>query len=101
MEDAVTRELSELKAMIERGTRAGRLLGDPLVQDAINDLKETWKNMIFQSDPKDTEARETPYFANLGLESLLGTLTHYQNEKTFAEEALKELYAEEEEENNG
>jgi len=78
--------------MIERGRGAERFLSDPLVVSVVTELKKTWAEMIFSSAPTDRDARDTPYFAYLGLETLLATLQQQANEKQMAEAALEELH---------
>lgn len=83
--------MDDLHETIELGRGAELLLKDPLVQSTVERLKKAWADMIFSSAPGDTEGRNNPYYANLGLDSLLATLQSYVQEKELAEDLLEEL----------
>lgn len=93
---AAQEDTSDLLKMIERGRRAERFIHDPLIIEAVDDLKSVWAEMIFRTAPEDRDGRDTPYYANLGLETLLATLHQQASEKQMAEEALEALHAQKE-----
>jgi hypothetical protein len=43
---------------IYRGEQAARILNDPMVQEALGQIKGTLRDMFFDTDPADEKARQ-------------------------------------------
>ena len=55
--------MSNLQKEVDRGTRAKAILEDSLFQETFDSLKNSYEEAIFQTAPKDDDARSKIYLA--------------------------------------
>lgn len=64
--------------MVELGLRAEALLGSDTFKFVVSYLSESYANNILQSNPHDTETRETNYHLHHALSHIVDQLGAYQ-----------------------
>lgn len=88
--DLTDEQISLLETAVARGDGAARLLAEQSVQDFFNEremsLRKEWDN----SDPSESDKRETLYYDRRAMFRLLKDLTIVVERGKFAEDKLRE-----------
>ena len=66
--------MDKLETQLRRGKRAQALLDDPLLKQAFEDLLETYKEQIFNTNFADDEKRRSLWMAYNMLDKIKGHL---------------------------
>ena len=83
--------MDKLETQIRQGKRAQVLLNDPLLKQAFEDLLETYKNEIFNTNFADDEKRRSLWMAYNMLDKIRGHLQTIMESGTLAQKDLEQL----------
>jgi hypothetical protein len=83
--------MDKLETQIRQGKRAQVLLNDPLLKQAFEDLLETYKNEIFNTNFADDEKRRSLWMAYNMLDKIRGHLQTIMESGTLAQKDLELL----------
>lgn len=84
--------------MIDRGSAAQDLLGNPTFQAVYKTLMDMYLNVLVQTAPNDKVSRESAYYQIRGLQDIVGVTNQWVIEKDNILESLKEAEYNSEEE---
>ena len=83
--------MDKLETQIRQGKRAQVLLNDPLLKQAFEDLLETYKNEIFNTNFADDEKRRSLWMAYNMLDKIRGHLQSIMESGKLAQKDLELL----------
>ena len=83
--------MDKLETQLRQGKRAQVLLNDPLLKQAFEDLLETYKNEIFNTNFADDEKRRSLWMAFNMLEKIRGHLQTIMESGKLAQKDLEQL----------
>ena len=83
--------MDKLETQIRQGKRAQVLLNDPLLKQAFEDLLETYKNEIFNTNFADDEKRRSLWMAYNMLDKIRGHLQTIMESGKLAQKDLELL----------
>ena len=83
--------MDKLETQIRQGKRAQVLLNDPLLKQAFEDLLETYKNEIFNTNFADDEKRRSLWMAYNMLDKIKGHLQTVMESGRLAQKDLELL----------
>ena len=83
--------MDKLEIQIRQGKRAQVLLNDPLLKQAFEDLLETYKNEIFNTNFADDEKRRSLWMAYNMLDKIRGHLQTIMESGKLAQKDLELL----------
>ena len=83
--------MDKLETQIRQAKRAEVLLNDPLLKQAFEDLLETYKNEIFNTNFADDEKRRSLWMAFNMLEKIRGHLQSIMESGKLAQQDLELL----------
>jgi hypothetical protein len=83
--------MDKLETQLRQGKRAQVLLNDPLLKQAFEDLLETYKNEIFNTNFADDEKRRSLWMAYNMLDKIRGHLQTIMESGTLAQKDLELL----------
>ena len=83
--------MDKLETQLRRGKRAQALLDDPLLKQAFEDLLETYKDQIFNTNFADDDQRKSLWMAYNMLDKIRGHLQTIMESGKLAQKALELL----------
>jgi hypothetical protein len=83
--------MDKLETQIRQGKRAQVLLNDPLLKQAFEDLLETYKNEIFNTNFADDDKRRSLWMAYNMLDKIKGHLQSIMESGKLAQQDLELL----------
>ena len=83
--------MDKLETQLRRGKRAQVLLDDPLLKQAFEDLLETYKEQIFNTNFADDEKRRSLWMAYNMLDKIRGHLQTIMESGKLAQKDLELL----------
>ena len=83
--------MDKLETQLRRGKRAQVLLNDPLLKQAFEDLLETYKDEIFNTNFADDEKRRSLWMAYNMLDKIRGHLQTIMESGKLAQKDLELL----------
>ena len=83
--------MDKLETQLRQGKRAQVLLNDPLLKQAFEDLLETYKEQIFNTNFADDEKRRSLWMAYNMLDKIRGHLQTIMESGTLAQKDLELL----------
>lgn len=78
----------EKEAVIRRGKRAEKLLGDPTLMEALESLKQDQVAQFMSSSPENEHQRTEAYYMHKAVEKLELKLSSFKSDGIFEERAL-------------
>ena len=83
--------MDKLETQLRRGKRAQALLDDPLLKQAFEDLLETYKDQIFNTNFADDDKRKSLWMAYNMLDKIKGHLQTVMESGKIAQKDLELL----------
>ena len=83
--------MDKLETQLRQGKRAQVLLNDPLLKQAFEDLLETYKNEIFNTNFADDEKRRSLWMAYNMLDKIRGHLQSVMASGKLTQQELDQL----------
>ena len=83
--------MDKLETQLRRGKRAQALLDDPLLKQAFEDLLETYKDQIFNTNFADDDKRKSLWMAYNMLDKIKGHLQTIMESGKLAQKDLELL----------